>query len=155
MTYDYRIEENRTLIVLKQIILVGCYLLFGISLFNVGFCTDSKCILSFEALLTGWLVMFADKAGISWLATPLLIISWVLINKTKRISILLSLISVLLSLFFLTCNTIIVNEAGTASQITVVKNGYWLWLSSCFLTFIGSLAIFFFKRHLVRRLNTN
>jgi hypothetical protein len=85
--------------------------------------------------------MLADEASLTWLANPLLLISWILIYKGRKISWLFGLLAVLVSGSFLKAGVIIENEAGHVNPIIRIGPGYWLWLSSCLLTFIGSLAL--------------
>lgn len=114
---------------------------FLISLFNTAFCTTDHCRLSIEAFLSGWLVLFIEPAGLTWLANPLLIVALVMILKDKKSSFWLSLMASLLSLSFLLCNTIIENEAGGAREIIKLKPGYWLWVASCISCFAGALIL--------------
>ena len=48
-------------------------------------------------------------------------------------------------LAMLTGGAAIENEAGDYNPISKVGIGYWLWLSSCATTFIGSLAVRIFR----------
>jgi hypothetical protein len=135
MTEEQRGKRASTVLL---IIAIGLYI---ISLFNICFCTQQNCRTSIEALLLGWLTMLADKASLAWFANPLLIISWILIDKGKKISWLFGLLAVLVSGSFLKAGVIIENEAGHVNPIIRIGAGYWLWLSSCLLTFMGSLAL--------------
>ncbi|MFK7049096.1 hypothetical protein FLACOL_01838 [Flavobacterium columnare] len=101
---------------------------------------DSIGSFGLTSFLLGWFDIFGP--GISWLANPLLIISWiVLIFKNSKISLYLSFMAVVFSLSFLFFKEIIVNEAGEKSEIIVYGNGYWLWLSSCVLNFFGNIIV--------------
>ena len=126
---------------LKTIILLVGVGLFVFSLFNICFCTDNSCRTSIEALLIGWLAMLTGGAAIAWLANPFLIIGWVLLTKNKNSAWLFSLTALLFSISFLKFHTIIEDEAGHYNPIKRIGLGYWLWLSSCLTTFVGSLAL--------------
>ena len=92
------------------------------------------------ALLFGWMNIFG--VGISWTANPLLLISWRILFIGKwKLSFIFSLLALLFSLIFLLFNEIIANEGGSKSKIIAYDMGYWLWLSSCGINFIGNLII--------------
>ena len=132
------VEEKSKIKTVVLIIGVG---LFVISLFNICFCTANGCRTSIEAFLIGWLAMFTGGAAITWLANPFLIIAGVLLTKNKKSAWLFGLTALLFSISFLKFQIIIENEAGHYNPITKIGLGYWLWLSSCLTTFIGSLTI--------------
>jgi len=101
------------------------------------------------AFLLGWLDIF--EAGITWLANPLLIISWIILLFGKsKFSLILSLLAILFSFSFLFFKNIILNE-GTLQhgEIIAYGNGYWLWLSSCGINFLGNLIVLFKEKKLV------
>jgi len=126
---------------LKTVVLIVGIGLFIFSLFNICFCTDNGCRTSIEALLIGWLATLTGGAAITWLANPLLIIAWILLIKNKKSAWLFGLIASIICISFLKFRVIIENEAGHYNPITKIGLGYWLWLSSCLTTFIGSLTI--------------
>jgi hypothetical protein len=115
--------------------------LFVLSLFNICFCTSQGCRSSSEALLIGWLAMFACDAAVTWLANPFLFVAWVLMAKQKRLAWVFALLAAVLSSLFLTFEVVIENEAGQFNAITKIGLGYWLWLASCVATLVGSLLI--------------
>jgi hypothetical protein len=126
---------------LKSVVLIVAVGLFLLSLFNVCFCTGNACRTSIEAFLLGWLAMLTGGAAITWLANPFLIVAWILLSKKKNASWIFGLLASVLSIMFLKFDVIIENEAGHRSPIVSIQLGYWLWLSSCSATFIGSLII--------------
>jgi hypothetical protein len=85
--------------------------------------------------------MLADTASLTWLANPLLIVTWILIFKNKKSAWVFGLFATLISLSFLKFNVIIEDEAGHSDPITKIGLGYWFWLFSCITAFIGSLTI--------------
>lgn len=93
------------------------------------------------AFLLGWFAMFSGGAGISWIANPLLFISWFTLKKNIQTAVLLSAIATLSSLSFLLFDRIGTSESGHSQQILVYKAGYWIWLSSCATTLVGSVIL--------------
>lgn len=144
------IEEKSILKTFALIVAVG---LFVFSFFYICFCTENRCRSSSEAFLIGWLAMLTGGAGVTWLANPFLIIAWILLIKNKKIAWLFGLIASLLSISFLKFQVIIENEAGHFSPILKIGIGYWLWLASCVITFIGALTIRILKYINSRRNN--
>lgn len=124
----------------NAILLVGAGLFF-ISLFMVAFCTDKGCRPSYEAFLIGWMVMLGGGAGISWLANPLLIVSWILLDKNRKLAWLFAFLAVIFSLSFLSFDRVLENEAGHYGIVQSVGAGYWLWVSSCIVTFLSTVLI--------------
>jgi hypothetical protein len=115
--------------------------LFALSLCNSCFCTQNGCRTSAEAFFLGWLAMMADGAASAWLANPLLILAWVLLARNKKAAWIPALGALLLCILFLKFHVIIEDEAGHYNPILKIRIGYWLWLSSVALVFLGSLTI--------------
>ncbi len=93
----------------------------------------------FGLLLVGWLSIFSGSLIICWLANPMLLMAWVLPNfKIKRI---FALAAVLCALYFLNFETMIINEAGHKGQITSYGLGYYFWVASMLIYFIGITII--------------
>ena len=126
---------------LKTAVLIIGMGMFFISLFTNCFCTNVGCKSSIEAFAFGWLALFFGQAAFAWLANPLLIIAWILIIRDKNSAWIFGLIATIANLLFLAFPNIIENEAGTYSQIIKIQLGYWLWLSSCVVTFFGGLVL--------------
>lgn len=131
---------------LKTAVLIIGTGLFIFSLFNKCYCTAEGCASSLGVLLIGWLGALTGGAALTWLANPFLIITWVLIAKNKRYAWIFSLIAALISISFLKFDSVIKNEAGHYETITGTAIGYWLWFSSCFVTFTGSILLRVFER---------
>lgn len=132
------VEEKSNL---KTVVLVAGIGLFAFSLFTACFCTTNGCRTSLEAFLMGGFAMLTGGAAITWLANPLLFITWILLVRNKKSARFFSLAASVISSSFLLFQTIIENEAGQHNPIIKIGIGYWLWLSSCLTTFLGSLAI--------------
>ena len=98
---------------------------------------DSVGSLGLIALLFGFFGM-----NISWLANPCLILSLIHLKRENlQKAFIFSLLSVVFGLSFLFYDEIIANEGGTKSEITGYGLGYWLWLSSLIVNFIGMVII--------------
>jgi len=84
----------------------------------------------------------SSGAGISWLANPCFFISFLQLKKEnfKKAKI-FSFISVLFGLSFMFFDEIIANEGGGKAKITGYDLGYWLWLSSLIIYFLGLLFV--------------
>ncbi|NJB82800.1 hypothetical protein [Wenyingzhuangia aestuarii] len=92
------------------------------------------------AFLFGWMNIYG--AGISWIANPLLLSSWItLFTKKWKLPMILSFLAMLFSLSFLLFHEVVTNEGGGKSRIIAYDFGYKLWLSSCIINFFGNLII--------------
>jgi hypothetical protein len=112
-------------------------LLFSASLFLDSYYTienkDSVGSLGIFSLLFGFFSM-----NISWYANPSLLISLLQLKRGNyKKALTYSSLSVLLALSFLLNERIIVNEGGGKSEIIAYGLGYWFWLSSLVINFIG------------------
>lgn len=104
--------------------------LFFISLTQKSYCTGSTCSDSFLAFLLGWAGLFSGGAAISWLANPLLIVSWFTIRRKPKFSMLMAVLAFLFAASFLLFDQVLANEAGHLQTITEYRFGFWLWLGS-------------------------
>jgi len=75
------------------------------------------------------------------LANPFLILSWLLLTKSNKKTWVFGSLATVFAVSFLSFKTIIDDEAGHYNQITNVGLGYWLWLTSCVVTLVGSLTM--------------
>jgi hypothetical protein len=116
---------------------------FIISLTQKSYCTVGGNCEYFSGLLNlifGWFGVFKlHFPAFTWLANPLLFISWILFKKNPQKSLILSCIIFPLMLSFLLVNKIIVNDGSTTSIINFYGLGYWLWLFSSFIMLIGNI----------------
>lgn len=90
-------------------------------------------------LLLGWAGVFIH-AGIrihfvAWYANILYFIA--LFSHKHKVSILLAFLAFVVSLLFIGCPYIVVNEAGNISSITKIDIGYVIWVISILLLFIA------------------
>ena len=131
---------------LKKGILNLSILVFAISLTQECYCTSDSCGNSAMALIVGPLGLCFGGAGFSWLANPLLCIAWFSFRKKSLNTVITSMISLALMLSFLFFKQIISDEEGNYSTIVGYQLGYWLWLLSGGIMFIGSISIFYGSR---------
>ncbi|QTD36296.1 hypothetical protein JL193_08970 [Polaribacter batillariae] len=128
----------------KKIFLYLSIGVFVISLTQKSYCTVGGNCEYFSGLLNlifGWFGVFMlHFPAFTWLANPLLFISWLLYKKKQKTSLILSGISFMLMLSFLSVNQIIVNDGSTSSIVNFYGLGYWLWLFSSFIILIGNLT---------------
>lgn len=114
--------------------------IFIISLTQTAFCVadaNETNWPAFLAFLTGWLGIYG--AGVSWAANPCLIFAWVKMVKRPKQAAIASSMALLLALLFLAFKRIMIDEAGHMGDITGLASGYYLWVSSMFVSFVGAL----------------
>ena len=131
---------------IKRINIIALFVsiaLFIFSLTQDAYCTTNLCRSSIDAFLTGIVGMMYGGAAITWLANPILITSWIFIKRNTKLSMILSVASVIISLSFLFFKGVVDNEAGHVNLIIRYKFGYWLWLSSTIVIMIGNLTLYF------------
>ena len=114
--------------------------LFIISLSQKCYCTPSHCSYSIMAFLLGLAGMASSAAAFSWLANPLLIISWILQKRNPRGSMLLTMFAFLFTLSFLLFDSVLANENGQQQAITSYKPGYWFWVCSAGIMMLGGFV---------------
>jgi hypothetical protein len=128
-------NRDRTILILS----IG---LFICSLTQPSYCTTTGCGDSIAVFISGAIGFLLGGAALTWLANPLLFISWFLINRKPKLSLITSLTATLIALSFLLFKQVINDEAGNYSNIISYKPGYWLWLSSSIAMFGGNLHSF-------------
>lgn len=122
-----------------KIISIG---LFLVSLSQKTYCVDFECGdygAGLHCLFMGALGVFFGGAFLSWLANPLLFISWLSFKNKIKTSMISSLLALSIGLYFLSFDEIMVNEAGQYKTITDYKLGYWLWILSMVILLIGNI----------------
>ena len=125
---------------LRKTILLTSIIIFIISLTQECFCTSKGCGDSIIVFVFGVFGILSGGVGLSWYANPLIIASWVSI-KNNKISTILSIIALVLSISFLFFEEIMTDESGHLRKIVSYKSGYWLWLLSIVITLLGNLII--------------
>jgi hypothetical protein len=121
------------------------YLSIGFYIFSLtqkSFCTPGSCgyFSGLLNLIFGWIgVLMLHGPAMTWLANPILLMSWLLFNKKPKVSFILSSTAFVLMLSFLLFDEIIDNEGGTKGKIISYQFGYWLWILSSLIMILGSL----------------
>lgn len=101
--------------------------------------------LAFGLLLVGWIGVLGGYYA--WVANPFLFLSWFFLHKKKYLyGLLVSAISVLLMLSFLSYKTILTSENMTYLKIVWRGPGYWLWVVSGVLSLLSSFIGIYYNR---------
>ena len=77
-----------------------------------------------------------------WLANPLYVLALIFFYKSKKTSIVVSIIATILAISFTTWNEILAAENGRTATIESLNLGYWLWVLSLALLSIGTIYYF-------------
>ena len=124
--------------------LAASALLYAGSLINNSFCVAGKCNgwPGYGVLIFGAIPLVSSPANLTWLANPLLFLSWkyTFRLKTKQ-SIACASVALLLAASFLLFRNVVTNEGGTAAPITGYALGYWLWLASMSCSLLAALSL--------------
>ncbi|MBS7788300.1 hypothetical protein KIH23_13410 [Flavobacterium sp. CYK-55] len=143
MSFNVPEIESKKIKSYRKIISLS-FLLFLISLTQTAVITnpaESTPSSAFMSFLLGWLDL--NGPGISWLANPFLFLSWFFLNNKKvKLSILSSLMSTGFSVSFLFFDKIALDEAVNYGKILGYGSGYWLWVTSCLVSFIGTVNFY-------------
>ena len=135
----------------EKIFLILSIVVFIISLTQKSYCTVGGNCEYFSGLLNlifGWIGVFKlHFPAFTWLANPLLFVSWLLYKKKQKASLILSGTSLILMVSFLFVDQIIVNDGSTTSIVNFYGLGYWLWLFSSFIMLIGNSINWKKNRH--------
>ncbi len=125
-------------------------LLIGILLFLSAmpmetFCIPGSCSewRGYALLLMGYLDLYAHpRAGYVWLANPALLMAWWTMSKgRKNVAMGLAFAALVLSASFLGVPDVLVDEQRPPQSVVGYGLGYWLWLASCAVTFLGALLM--------------
>lgn len=116
--------------------------LFIVSLTGDCFCTDRRCLESLYVLIGGMIGLATGGAALTWIANPLLLISWLNIGRNQTLSMYTSLFATLCSVGFLWFDKVIIDEVGHTGVIVSYQYGYWLWVASCVAILIGNLILY-------------
>lgn len=112
-----------------------------VSLTQKCYCTANNCSDSIMVFLIGWLGLAFSGAAITWLANPLLILSWFMTRRQSKYALPVSTLALLFCLLFLLFPSVADNENGGNNTITEYRLGYWLWLLSAATMTIGNFIL--------------
>ena len=134
---------------IRQITLILSISLFAFSLTQKCFCITAECVDSYIALFAGFFGFFGETwlVNLTWLANPILFMTWILMlqnTRHKKLQLTGSILSTILAVSFLLFNKIIVDDSGLR-EILNYKAGYWLWLTSSLVMLLGNLTIYFIE----------
>jgi hypothetical protein len=159
--------------IILNITLIISAILFVFSLTYPCYCTSSVCMDASEVFGTGWFGAFVELgtlgnwlseqlskhptaldhhvgAAVTWLANPLLFISWIGILRWPRGSFIFSLCAMLVAFSFLLFDHVLHNDIGHYSKIVDHRLGYWLWLGSTVVMVVGNALLKLFPyKHVV------
>lgn len=119
-------------------------LLFIASLFLDGFYIDRPddpraWSPGYGLLLLGWMAVLMGVPA--WLANPAVMAAWILLLvDLKRAAFAAAALAMLFALSFLLWDKIITDEAGNYSKITGYGSGYWCWVASAAMAFLGGIV---------------
>lgn len=117
--------------------------LFMFSLFRNCYLVDNKETVGSFGLVAFLLGLFnASQSFVVWFANPLYSYSIVLFFLNNKKSVVFSFLALILGLSFLFLDKVIINEGGTQGQVVGYLSGYWHWISSMAVLFLGSLLYF-------------
>jgi hypothetical protein len=117
------------------------FIAYAVSLTQDAFCTQSSCVFGARVLITGWAGMFVGGVMLTWLANPLILIAWITVYKSPKISNACSIISSVLMLSFLYYKQIYNHQDEWTSDITKYGLGYYLWVVSGVTMVIGNACL--------------
>ncbi len=122
----------------SKLFLTISIIFFLVSLTQKAFCVNNDCeYYGFLALIYGFFGFFDGGAGITWLANPIILVSWITFNKKK--SIYFNLAAFILGISFLFFEQILMGTNNKYGQITNYELGYYLWLLSFLTMLIGNI----------------
>jgi hypothetical protein len=144
---DYKIMQKITQ---KKIIIISSLLIFIISFTQNAISANGYNGIEYYSSLATFLSGGFGVLGgafyewLIWLANPIFFVAIYLFVKDKKKSKNLSLLAVIIGLIFTQWKEILANEGGTKIPIVSLDIGYWLWIISFVIFYIGTL-IYFYK----------
>ncbi|EIJ37922.1 hypothetical protein JoomaDRAFT_0896 [Galbibacter orientalis DSM 19592] len=129
-----KLKSRNTLILIS-------ILIFIIACSQRIYCTNGNCGENWSGLavlISGIFGVFIGGACITWLANPLIFISWLTYRKTK-FSLIMSILAFSFGISFLFFDEIIINEAGHYGEITGYEIGFYLWNLSFIIMIIRNI----------------
>ena len=100
--------------------------------------------IGFMVLIIGFLGLILGY--LSWLANPLIFLSWFFFEKNPKWTLILSILSTILTLSFLDTKELLINENSAPVKIIYRGLGYWAWFLSSISIVIGSILYQYFAK---------
>tara|TARA_R110002012_G_scaffold320392_1_gene543860 strand:- start:15 stop:497 length:483 start_codon:yes stop_codon:yes gene_type:complete len=144
----------------KKIIIISSLLIYIISFTQNAISANGydgiKYYSSLATFLSGGFGVFggAFYEWLIWLANPIFFIAIYLFLKDKKKSKILSFLAVTIGLIFTQWKEILANEGGTKIPIVSLDIGYWLWIISFVIFYIGTLFYFSTGKAELKKINT-
>lgn len=121
------------------------FIFFAFCLILPGYFTDNFADSdepSVILLLFGFLGVGSSLANSTWLANPLLFLSWYAIEKKWKICAIISAMTALaFAVSFSFATTLMFGSSPVPAQITGLGAGYWLWVASMAMALLASLLM--------------
>jgi hypothetical protein len=129
-------------IIISRSLLILSILLYGACLPFDAFCVSGECSQwpSYGILFFGALGLPGSFANLTWIANPILFLSWVTRATQQKVqACVYSFTALIIAMSFLLDRTVVTNEGGIPFPITGYKIGYWIWLTSMAAICLSSL----------------
>jgi len=136
------LKQFRLLPIIQRAIILLSLSVLIISLSQPAFyCNGHKAMPSAYLFFMGWSGILGGgiPSCLPWLANPIYFISIYLIIRNKNYALYLSLLSVLIAFSFSFLDNIVTSESGSTSKIVSLEPGYYLWLTSFIILFLGCI----------------
>lgn len=126
-------------VIMKILLLLASISLYALSLTAAAF---PHCK-GYEAVLLGALGMLTLNPGnLTWLANPLVILSWTFVFCSERtLAVVSAALAVAVAASLLICKGVILGEDGEIQQFKHYSVGYWLWLTSTLCAVASALSM--------------
>ena len=124
-----------------NILILISILIFIVACSQKIYCTNGRCGENWSGLavlISGIFGIFLGGACLTWLANPLILISWLTFKKAK-FSLVMSILAFSFGLSFIFFDEIIINEAGQYGKITGYQIGFHLWNLSFIIMIIRNI----------------
>ena len=106
---------------------------------------------SFFMLLSGWMAVLGGGLFLTviWLANPLYFFGGFLVLNKEKFAVVPVTLSLLLTIYFTTLDSVIDGESGATTAITKLGAGFYFWISS-FITMVV-VGVMLFRNEKLRK----
>lgn len=137
-TVSMRHSASRLLLAVSLLLFLACLPLSSFCVAQPG-CREWP---SWSLLVFGWVTMFGGWPYVTWLANPLLLLTWVsLALSTRLLSLMFSAAALALGASFALTKQIVTNEGGVPGSIASFEWGYKLWVASMVASVMSALLV--------------